>query len=59
MDDLSKENNSSMTGVDYLQTAKLKNIIKLCQKLNKQNVNSIYDHDRFECLRKLVKLCCQ
>lgn len=59
MDDLSKENNSSMTGVDYLQTSKLKNMIKLCQKLNNQNVNSIYDHDRFECLRKLVKLCCQ
>ncbi|MDA3731592.1 AAA family ATPase [Niameybacter massiliensis] len=59
MDDLSKENNSSMTGVDYLQTAKLKNMIKLCQKLNKQNVNSIYNHDRFECLRKLVELCCQ
>lgn len=58
MDDLSKENNSSMTGVDYLQTSKLKNMIKLCQKLNNQNVNSIYDHDRFECLRKLVKLCC-
>nr|WP_295685256.1 AAA family ATPase [uncultured Lachnoclostridium sp.] len=59
MDDLSKENNSSMTGVDYLQAAKLKNMIKLCQKLNKQNVNSIYNHDRFECLRKLVELCCQ
>ncbi|WZL81838.1 AAA family ATPase [Vallitaleaceae bacterium 9-2] len=59
MDNLSKENNSSMTGVDYLQTAKLKNMIKLCQKLNKQNVNSIYNHDRFECLRKLVELCCQ
>jgi putative ATP-dependent endonuclease of OLD family len=59
MDSLAKENNSAMTGVDYLQTAKLKNMIKLCQKLTKRNLNAVYKHDRFECLRKLVELCCQ
>lgn len=59
MDKLAKDNNSSMNGVDYLQSAKLKNMIKLCQQLTKSNVTAIYKHDRFECLRKLVKLCCQ
>ncbi len=59
MDKLAEENNSKKSGVDYLQAAKLKNMIKLCKKLSKKNINKIYEHDRFECLRELVKLCYQ
>lgn len=59
MDKLASDNNSEKNGVDYLQDAKLKNMIKLCQELEMKDINSIYKHDRFECLRKLVELCCQ
>lgn len=59
LDNLSTENNSEKTGVDYLQTAKLKNMIKLCKALQEDDVTLIYEHERFECLRKLVELCSQ
>ncbi len=59
LDELSADNGSSKNGVDFLQTAKLKNMIKLCQKMKRKDVNAIYKHERFECLRKLVDLCSQ
>jgi putative ATP-dependent endonuclease of OLD family len=59
LDNLSSDNNSEKSGVDYLQTAKLKNMIKLCKVLSDAEITLIYEHERFECLRKLVDLCCQ
>lgn len=59
MDELAEENHSDKEGVDYLQTAKLKNMIKLCKKLSNEDINNIYEHERFKCIRELVKLCCQ
>lgn len=58
MDKLSKDNNSKKNGVDYLQSAKLINMIDLSIRMNKRVVDKIYNHERFECLKKLVELCC-
>jgi putative ATP-dependent endonuclease of OLD family len=59
MDELSKENGSEKSGVEFLQHAKLINMIKLCKLFKKADINKIFIHDRFECLRKLVESCCQ
>jgi putative ATP-dependent endonuclease of OLD family len=59
LDTIASINNSEKTGVDYLQSAKLKNMIKLCVKLSENEITQIYEHDRFECIRKMVELCCQ
>lgn len=58
MDKFALDNNSNKTGVDFLQTAKLVNMIELCKLLKKSDITRIYNHERFECLRKLVELCC-
>lgn len=57
MDALAKDNGSSMNGVDFLQSAKLYNMVSLCKKLKPKSINKIYEHDRFECIRELVKQC--
>ncbi len=59
MDKLALDNNSTKTGVDFLQTSKLVNMIQLCKLLKKTDITRIYKCDRFECLRKLVELCCR
>ena len=59
MDRLSKENNSKKSGVDYLQSKKLVNMIDLSIRMNKSAVDKIYNHERFECLKKLVDICCR
>ncbi|QWH15292.1 DUF2813 domain-containing protein (plasmid) [Bacillus mycoides] len=59
MDKLAKENNSSKNGVDYLQSAKLINMIELSTGISKHGIDKIYRHERFECLKVLVDLCCQ
>lgn len=59
LDSLASDNNSEKSGVDYLQTAKLKNMIKLCKVLSDEEITSIYEHERFECLRKMVDIFCQ
>ena len=59
MDKLAKEKNSTKNGVDYMQTAKLINMVELCKEISKQGINKIYEHERFECLKVMVKLCCR
>lgn len=59
LDNLANKNNSKKSGVDYLQTSKLVNMIELCNVLTEEDINSIYNHERFQCLKKLVELCCQ
>lgn len=59
MNNLAIEEKSTKSGVDFLQSAKLINMISLCKSLTDDEIEEIYNHDRFECLRKLVELCCQ
>lgn len=59
MDNLAIEMNSTKSGVDYLQSAKLINIIELSKRITEQEVDKIFKHKRFECLKVLVDLCCQ
>lgn len=56
---LALDNNSKKSGIDYLQSAKLINMIKLSTNLTPYAINKIYNNERFECLKELVKLCCQ
>lgn len=57
MNSLAKDNESTKSGVDYLQSAKLINMVELCRRLSPYAINKIYNHDRFECIRELVNLC--
>jgi putative ATP-dependent endonuclease of OLD family len=57
MDNLAKKKNSKKNGIDYLQSAKLINMIELSTDLSQQTINKIYKHERFECLKVLVDLC--
>lgn len=57
MDTLANDNGSSKGGVDFLQSAKLYNMVSLCKDMKPETVHKIYEHDRFECLRELVKQC--
>jgi putative ATP-dependent endonuclease of OLD family len=59
MDDFASDEDSSKDGIDYLQEAKMKHMIGLCKYIDSDDVDEIYEHDRFECLRKLVETCCQ
>lgn len=59
MDKLARDNNSAKNGVDYLQSAKLINMIELCKGISRHGIDKIYKHERFECLKVLVNLCCQ
>lgn len=59
MNNLAKKNNSKKSGVDYLQSAKLINMIDLSKSLSKIEINKIFNHERFECLKVLVKECCR
>jgi putative ATP-dependent endonuclease of the OLD family len=58
MDKLARDNNSTKNGVDYLQSAKMINMIELSTGLSKSSIDKIYRHERFECLKELVALCC-
>ncbi|QUW23059.1 AAA family ATPase [Sporosarcina sp. Marseille-Q4063] len=57
MDRLAMKNNSKKNGIDYLQGAKLINMIQLSTSLSKSAINKIYGHERFECLKVLVDSC--
>ncbi|WP_163527360.1 AAA family ATPase [Halobacillus ihumii] len=59
LDRLAKDQNSSKNGVDYLQSAKLINMIELSTSITQYGIDKIYKHKRFECLRELVEICCQ
>ncbi|WP_197204578.1 ATP-dependent nuclease [Cytobacillus firmus] len=57
MDQLARESNSSKSAVDYLQSSKLINMIKLSKLLETDGINRIYKDERFECVKTLVELC--
>lgn len=57
MSKLAKTNNSRKDGVGFLQDAKLVNMIKLSTSLTPYAIDSIYNHERFACLKELVRLC--
>lgn len=57
MDALANDNGSSKGGVDFLQSAKLYNMVSLCKDMKTETIHKIFEHDRFECLRELVKQC--
>ncbi|WP_100010103.1 ATP-dependent nuclease [Lentibacillus sediminis] len=59
MDRLARRNNSSKNGVDFLQNAKLINMIDLCTDLSKHTITKVYNNERFKCLKVLVELCCR
>lgn len=59
MDKLAKDNNSSKSAIDYLQSAKLINMIDLCTRLSTRHCNSIYNNDLFYCLKELAESCSQ
>lgn len=44
---------SEETIVEFLQKAKVKNMIKFLEKIKEVQCREIYDSDKFECLRKL------
>lgn len=58
MDRLSKDNNSNKNGIDYLQSAKLINMIDLCKTISTISLNKIYNHELFRCVKELVDKCC-
>ncbi|MDQ0878959.1 putative ATP-dependent endonuclease of OLD family [Paenibacillus sp. V4I3] len=58
MDKIARNNNSSKNGVDFLQSAKLINMIELSRELSKGAIDKIYKHERFKCVKVLVELCC-
>ncbi|MFO1442056.1 AAA family ATPase [Bacillus sp. Bva_UNVM-123] len=59
MDQLAKERNSSKSGIDFMQDAKMINMIELCRLLNIRKCNSIYKHEFFDCIRELKESCTQ
>ncbi|MED1865841.1 AAA family ATPase [Fictibacillus nanhaiensis] len=59
MDKLARDKNSTKNGIDYLQSAKLINMIELSTGISKNGIDKIYKHKRFECLKVLVDLCCR
>ena len=59
LNNLSTNNGSKKSGVDYLQSAKLVNMIELCKDMTPYSINKIYSHEHFKCIRKLVELCNQ
>ncbi len=59
MERLVEENNSSKSAIDYLQSSKLVNMIKLCLALETEECNLIYKNEMFYCLKELVESCSQ
>lgn len=57
MDKLKRNNGSKKSAVDYLQTAKQINMIELCNLLDDEEINRIYENPLFECLKSMVKIC--
>ncbi|MBD8070018.1 ATP-dependent nuclease [Bacillus sp. PS06] len=59
MDLLAKNNHSRKNGVDFLQTAKMINMIELCKTLNSRHCKSIVNHEYFGCIKELIESCAQ
>ena len=59
MDKLKDKQNTSKTAIDYLQTAKMINMIELCNSLTKTDCNAVYSNPLFACIKELVDACDQ
>lgn len=59
LNNLATNNGSKKSAVDYLQSAKLVNMIELCKDMKPYSINKVYSHEHFQCIRKLVELCNQ
>lgn len=57
MDNLAVTNGSKKHGIDYLQSAKLINMIELTQILSEDSIEAIFHNENFECVKKMVNLC--
>ena len=57
IDKLAIDNNSKQNSVKYLQSAKMINMIELCQLLSKRDLKKILDSDLFQCIKELINLC--
>lgn len=47
--------NTSKSAIDYLQQAKLINMIEFCKTLTSDDCNTIYNSSLFECIKRLVE----
>ncbi len=59
MKELCDKENSKKTPVDYLQSKKMINMIELCRLLNIRNINQIFNHTLFQCIKEIYLLCNQ
>ena len=59
MDNLVQQESKTKKAVDFLQEAKMINMIELCKILDKKYCNIIYNHKLFLCIKELVNSCCQ
>ncbi|MEC3884614.1 AAA family ATPase [Halobacillus sp. HZG1] len=57
MDQVALDNGSSKNGIDYLQTSKLINMIKLCNMLDSEDCEKILNHHLFKGIKELVESC--
>jgi len=55
LDKFVSSQNTSRNAVDYLQQAKLVNMIEFCKTLTDIDCKTIYDSNLFECLKRLVE----
>lgn len=59
MNKFKDKHNTSKSAVDYLQSAKMTNMIELCKMLTKSDCNKIYKNSLFACVKELVDACDQ
>ncbi len=60
MDQFVAKKNTGKNAVEYLQDKKMIHMVELCNELTSTVIiNKIYNHERFECLKELGRLCNQ
>ncbi len=57
MDSFTKTKNTKKSSIDYLQSAKMINMIELCNYLKKSDIEKIYNHQLFACVKELIDKC--
>lgn len=57
MDSFTKKQNTKKSAVDYMQSAKMINMIELCNHLRNSDIEKIYSHHLFECVKELINKC--
>lgn len=57
MDKFVKKQNTKKTAIDYLQSAKMINMIELCNDLRKSDIEKVYNHRLFACIKELRDKC--